>query len=199
MPLSNVQTRSRKQVLTIADLAEAGYDIPGDLVRGQFVSMPPTGHTHAEVEANLAFILKAFAKDKRLGRVMTGEVGIITQRAPDTVRGADVAYVSHERMKGASATGYLDVAPELIGEVISPNDRWTDINEKLEEYFGIGVLVVWILDPKQRRVHVYRSPTQVEKLGPGDMLVIDDLLPGLRIQVDDLFEDGQIEDIRPEK
>lgn len=189
MPSSNTQVRSREQVLTIADLAEAGYDLPGELVRGQFIPMTPTGQAHAAVELNLAFALKSFVQDKHLGKVMTGEVGIITQRSPDTVRGADVAYISYERLKGASAEGYLDVAPELIAEIVSPNDRWTDINQKLEEYFAVGVLTVWIVDPKARRAYVYRSPTQVEKLGPADVLMTEDLLPGLQIPVGNLFED----------
>ena len=88
-----------------------------------------------------------------------------------------------------TAEGYLDVAPELIAEIVSPNDRWTDINQKLEEYFAIGVLTVWIVDPEERRVYVYRSPTQFEKLGPAEVILSEDLLPGLRIPVGDLFED----------
>jgi Uma2 family endonuclease len=186
---SNAQVKSGDRALTITDLREAGYDLPGELVRGQFISMTPTGQIHAAVELNLAFALKSFVQDNHLGRVMTGEVGIITQRSPDTVRGADVAYVSYERLKGASAEGYLDVAPELIAEIVSPNDRWTDINEKLEEYFAVGVLTVWIVDPRERRVYVYRSPTRIEKLGPADVLVVEDFLPGLRIPVEDLFEE----------
>jgi Uma2 family endonuclease len=188
MPSSNAQVEPRDQALTIGDLAEGGYDLPGELVRGQLIPMTPTGQTHAAVELNVAFALKSFLQDKHVGKVMTGEVGIITQRSPDTVRGADVAYISYDRLKDTSADGYLDVAPELIAEIVSPNDRWTDINQKLEEYFAIGVLTVWIVDPEERRVYVYRSPTQVEKLGPAEVIISEDLLPGLRIPVGDLFE-----------
>jgi Uma2 family endonuclease len=189
MPSAVAQVKSEEQALTVSDLAEAGLDLPGELVRGHFIPMSPTGSLHAEVESNLAFALKSFVKGKRLGKVMTGEVGIITGRSPDTVRGADVAYISFERLKGATGEGYLDVPPELIAEVVSPSDRWTDINEKLEEYFAIGVAAVWIVDPQERRVYAYRSPTRVEKLGHADVLTIEDLLPGLRIRVGDLFED----------
>jgi Uma2 family endonuclease len=189
MPSAAAQANPEQQAFTIADLAEAGYDLPGELVRGHFIPMSPTGSLRAEIESNLAYALKSFVKGKHLGKVMTGEVGIITGRSPDTVRGADVAYISFERLKDVTGQGYLDVAPELIAEVVSPSDRWTDINEKLEEYFAIGVAAVWIVDPQERRVYVYRSPTRVEKLGPADVLTIEDLLPGLRIRVADLFED----------
>jgi Uma2 family endonuclease len=189
MPSSRSQARPKEQEVTIAELAEAEYDTPGELVRGQFIPMPPTGHPHATVKANLVFALKSFVKDKNLGKVLSGEIGIITERSPDTVRGADVAYISYRRLQGASAEGYLDVAPELVGEIISPHDRWTDINEKLEEYFDAGVLVVWLIDPKQRCVSVYHSPTRLEKLGHEDVLTMEDILPRLKIRVGELFED----------
>ena len=189
MPPSIAQVAARARTLTIRDLGAAGFDRPGELVRGRFIPTTPTGHRHAEVESNLTFALKSFLKGRHLGKVLSGEVGIITQRSPDTVRGADVAYVSYERLTDASAEGYLNIAPELVGEVVSPNDRWTGINEKLEEYFAIGVLVVWVVDPRERRVYAYRSPTQLEKLGLEDVLVVDDVLPGLRITVSEIFAD----------
>lgn len=60
---------------------------------------------------------------------MSGDLGIITQRDPDTVGSADVVYNSRERLSPAQADGDLEVAPERVIEVISPNDRWTQINE----------------------------------------------------------------------
>nr|WP_256363648.1 Uma2 family endonuclease [Thiohalocapsa sp. ML1] len=100
--------------LTAKDLWQHGPKVSGELVRGRFIEMPPTGHPHASIEANVALELGNFVKQHALGRVMTGEVGIITQYNPDSVRGADVVFISNERLARVQAEGYLDVPPELF-------------------------------------------------------------------------------------
>lgn len=65
------------------------------------------------------------------------EVGIYTRRNPDTVRAADGAFISDERYAQPKQThGFLDVAPDLIVEILSPDDRWSEIKQKLREYFS---------------------------------------------------------------
>lgn len=105
------------------------------------------------------------------------------------MRAADVAYISHQRLKKGSAEGCMDLAPEVVAEIVSPSDRWTEINTKLEEYFAAGVVVVWVVDPQRRQVHVYRSPTQVEKLSETQSLALEAVLPGLTVPVAELFGD----------
>lgn len=149
--------------------------------------MPPTGWPHASIEARMTSKLQQYVDANPVGVVLTGEVGIIIRRDPDTLRGADLAFVSQNRLARASPSGYLDVAPELVVEIISPNDRWTEITAKLDDYFSIGVELVWILDPRRRRVSCYRSPTELELRGAGDTLTAEPMLPGLRLSVADLF------------
>ena len=72
-----------------------------------------------------------FAYHQKLGHVLVGEVGIYTNRNPDTVRGADVAYISKDRLAQTQSQSYLDVAPELIVEVLSPGDSWSEVIEKV--------------------------------------------------------------------
>lgn len=124
------------------------------------MEMSPTGYRHGAVEAAIARQLGNCVEGRRLGTVMSGKVGIITQRNPDTVRGADVAYISNERLARAKAEGYLDVAPELVVEVVSPSDRWSELNEKVNEYLACGVDEVWIVDPRTQRVSSTREPNQ---------------------------------------
>ena len=65
-----------------------------------------------------------------------GGVGLYIRRNPDTVRGADLAYISAERYaKRKQQSGFLDVAQELIVEIMSPDDRWVDVSEKLNRRF----------------------------------------------------------------
>ena len=160
-----------------------------ELVKGEIIFMSPTDYLHGFIEVNFSSLLRKCVGKHKLGRVLGGEVGIYTARNPDTVRGADVAFISNERLAQAKSKSFLDVAPELIVEVLSPDDRWRDINAKLKEYFAIGAQVVWVADPQSRQVHVYRSLTNVAILSGNDTLTAEDILPGFSAQVSDFFEE----------
>lgn len=187
MTAASAQTQLADPLMTAEDLWRDGPMTPGELVRGRFIEMPPTGRPHGTAEARIARLLGNFVEERRLGTVMTGEVGIITKRNPDTVRGADVAFISNERLANARTEGYLDVAPELVVEVVSPNDRWTDLNEKVSEYLACGVLEVWIVDPRTRQV-TCRGAATARAHAAEDILTASDVLPGLSLSVAALFE-----------
>ncbi|MGQ0604165.1 MAG: Uma2 family endonuclease [Anaerolineales bacterium] len=134
--------------------------------------------------------MKAFVRKNKLGKVRVGEVGIYIRRNPDTVRGADVVFISNERYaKRQRQGGFLDVAPDLIVEIMSPDDRWQYVNEKLRDYFSIGVRLVWVANPAEPAVYAYRSLTDVRRFGPEDTLSADEVLPGFSVPVALLFED----------
>jgi Uma2 family endonuclease len=158
-----------------------------ELVRGEIVYMSPTGHPHGFLESNFDRVLGTFVHQHKLGRVFVGEVGIYTQRNPDTVRAADVAFISRQRWSQVRSQSYLDVAPELVIEILSPDDAWGEVMEKLEEYFTSGVLAVWIADPKRQQVYIYHSLTEVQRLSAGDVLADDKVLPGFNVPVAELF------------
>ncbi len=158
-----------------------------ELVKGKLIRKAPTRHPHGHYEVNFVLSLGAFVRQHKLGRVLSGEVGIYTHRDPDTVRAADVAFISNERLAQVQSQSYLDVAPELIVEIMSPDDRWSQVTEKLEEYFAAGVLVVWVADPRRGRLYVYRSLDEVERLTVEDELSGGDVLPGLAVSVAELF------------
>ncbi len=90
-------------------------------------------------------------------------------------------------MGQVKSQSYLDVAPELIVEIISPNDSWSEVMDKLEEYFNLGVLVVWVADPKKQQIYVYHSLTDVRYFTAPDSLPGNHLLPGFSVPVAELF------------
>src|SRR5262245_26840045 len=110
---------------------------PCELVNGRVVPLPPTGAEHAEVELELGTRLRVYGKESGRGRAVGGEVGVYIRRNPDTVRGADIIFISKER-EVRRTKGYFEVAPELVVEVLSPNDSWSDVTEKLADYFSAG-------------------------------------------------------------
>jgi Uma2 family endonuclease len=176
------QTITGEELLAMGDIGRC------ELVEGYLVMLHPNGGAHGSVVANVSSELAQFTRPRKLGSVRTGEVGIYTHRNPDTVRGADVLFISNERLARLKSPGYMDVAPELIVEVMSPEDSWSKVTKKLEEYFEIGVRVVIVADPDDRRLFVYRALTQVQILNSQDTLTIEDVLPGFSVPVSALFE-----------
>jgi Uma2 family endonuclease len=161
-----------------------------ELVEGRIVPVSPGGTEHSVVTTNALRILDAFVRPARLGLVLTGEVGLYTRHNPDTVRGADVAFISTTRLERRSrALTFLDVASELIVEVLSQDDTLAKLADKLREYFAADVKLVWVVDPRARRVHVYRSLGDRRELTEGDTLAGDDVLPGFAAPVAHLFEE----------
>ena len=161
-----------------------------ELVAGRIVGTNmPTGHPHGVIELNIGAALRQYARDNKSGQVMVGEVGIFTRRQPDRVRGADVIYISKERFAKRQSQSFLDVVPEIVVEVVSPNDTWRQFNQKLHEYFEIGVRNVWVVDPESKSVVVYRSFIDFQEFTEADGLTAADILPGFSLPVHDIFED----------
>ena len=177
------------KLITGKELAAMGDIEPCELIEGRVVPMSPTGDEHGKIEANIGAELLVFVRSRKLGQVRVGEVGIYTRRNPDTVRAADVLFVSNERYAQQTSPGYLEVAPDLVVEILSPNDRWTEVTQKLREYFAIGVRLVWVADPQTRSVHAYRALTNVRAFTEKDDLPGDDVLPGFSVKVTQLFEE----------
>lgn len=174
------------KLITGEDLLAMGDIGRCELIDGRIVRMSPTGGEHGIVETKLGRHLDTFVEAQKLGRVMVGEVGIYIRRNPDRVRGADVAFISNERLP-ERPKGYLEVAPDLVVEIMSPADRWQEVREKLDEYFSIGVRWVWIVEPENRAVLVYRSSTEMQVFGEEDILKGEGVLEGLEMPVASLF------------
>ncbi|HSF41267.1 MAG TPA: Uma2 family endonuclease [Thermoanaerobaculia bacterium] len=160
---------------------------PCELVDGRIVPMTPPGDEHGDIEAELVMRLRLYGKESKRGRAVTGDTGIYIRRDPDTVRGPDVLFISKERDAKPRAKGYFEVAPELVVEVLSPDHRPGQMREKLRDYFSADVKVVWVVDPKARRVLVYRSLTDITEFRVGQALTDEELLPGFSLPVSDLF------------
>jgi Uma2 family endonuclease len=166
---------------------DPGY--PEELVQGRVVCMPPPDRKHGFVCGNAAQIFGPFVKERDLGRVMSNDSGVITERNPDTVRGADVAYYSYSRLpRGPLPTGYGPEVPELVVEVRSAGDRWLEIHEKVAEYLAAGVLFVVVLDPEPQTAHMFGADVPPRMLESDDELTVPTLLEGFGVRVGRFFE-----------
>jgi Uma2 family endonuclease len=164
-------------------------DRPSELVRGRVVEMNPPTPRDGQICVNIAYILRQFLETKELGRVVSNDSAVITERNPDSVRGADIAYYSYVKVpRGAFPAVYLDMPPELIFEVRSSTDRWKNVLAKVAEYLQAGVKVVCVLDDDPPTIYYY-TPDQPERILEADAeLVIPDVLPGFRVAIRRFFE-----------
>jgi Uma2 family endonuclease len=187
--MSPSRPRAIERAISGEELLAMGDIGPCELVDGRIVPVTPTGGEHAAIEFRLGAALSAFVRERRVGWVLGGEVGIYTKINPDRVRGADIAVISKARLPGGPGRRFLEVAPELVVEILSPDDRWQDTRQKIEEYFAIGVDRVWVVEPDNRDVLVFSSPTDTRKLSETDELKGEGLLQGFTLRVARLFED----------
>ncbi|MBM3983014.1 MAG: Uma2 family endonuclease [Planctomycetes bacterium] len=135
-------TTTQRALLTAEEFFAQPDPLDGskqELVRGKVVTMPGPDIEHGEVQANIAFLFKAFLNQTPIGREMT-ESGAVTDRKPDTVRGPDLRYSSKERLPlDNRVVGYHTEAPDLCVEIVSPSNSMKGLKAKAKEYLFAGV------------------------------------------------------------
>ena len=158
-----------------------------ELVRGKVVEMNMPFPRHGQVCVKVAQLLANFSDQHSLGHVLSNDSGVITQRAPDTVRGADVAFYSYRKLpKGPLPTHYLDVVPDVVFQVRSPGDRWGELMTKVAEYLNAGVQTVCVVDPENETVHVQDAGRAPQTLTGSDELVLP-IMASFRAPVSHFF------------
>jgi Uma2 family endonuclease len=177
-------------LLTAEEFAELpDNDRPTELIQGQLIVMAPPGSRHGQICARIVYLLQRFLEDQDRGQVLSNDSGIITERNPDTVRGADVAYYSYQRVpRGPMPSGLLAVAPELVFEVLSPTDRWSDVHIKVGEYLHAGVRTACVVDDANRSIHLYHADLPSSVLTANDEFMLPEILPNFRVPTQRFFE-----------
>ena len=158
-----------------------------ELVRGERIMMTPAGFEHGRIVIEISLPLAAFVKQRGLGVVTGAETGFVIARDPDTVRAPDVAFVRAERVPASPLPGFFQGSPDLAVEVLSPSDRASDILAKVRDWLEAGCLAVWLVDPATRTIAVYRSGAPLVTHGIDDELVGDDVIPGFRLTLAEVF------------
>ena len=103
--------------------------------------------------------------------------------------GIDVTYLSAEVMaRQTDASTMVEGIPTLVVEILSPSDTMEDINEKIDVYLAARVPIVWIVDPHRQNVTAHQPGKRTQLFTLGDELTAEPHLPGLRVQVADIFD-----------
>jgi Uma2 family endonuclease len=154
-----------------------------ELVGGRLRVREPVGGAHGRLAVRLAALLHAHVVRHGLGTVMV-EAGYVLRRRPDTVRGPDVSFLSAARVAQADIPDrFINGTPDLAVEILSPEDRTGSLEEKLMDYFDAGVRLVWVADPRRRRIEVIHPDRRSMLLTASDALEGEDVVPGFRCPV----------------
>ena len=177
-------------LLTAEEYAELPDDgKPTELVRGVVVPMNLPTPRHGEICLQAGYLLKQYLETHPVGRAVSNDSGVVTERGPDTVRGPDVAFFSYAKTpRGPLPPGYLPVPPELAFEVRSTSDRWRKINEKVNEYLEAGVVLVCVLDQQTETAHVFHADQPPRQVKRDEELTLPEVFADFRILIRRFFE-----------
>ena len=177
--------RPRRKRLTEHDLLQMPSDgRKYELVNGR-LQIVPTGARHGEIVSNLIGRLHA-AKTPTVA-LYSEAVGF--RMRSGNIRSPDASVMRRERLPdGVSPDEFIDGAPDLAVEVVSPSERAAELLQRVAEYFESGAQEVWLLLPDRRQVYCYRAPLEVQTLEADDTLTGGELLPEFRVRVGELFE-----------
>ena len=166
-------------------------DLPNkstELVRGRLMVREPASTYHGLVQSRLHILVGAYVLQNKLGAVFGQDTGFMIATDPDTVRAPDLAFVARDRVALIGPRGYASLAPDLVTEILSPDDRPGEVLRKLGEWLESGVRLAWLIDPERRIASVYRADGSVTAVAVDGDLHGEDVLPGFVCHLAAVFE-----------
>ncbi|MGH9176804.1 MAG: Uma2 family endonuclease [Vicinamibacterales bacterium] len=167
-------------------LADDGYRY--ELVDGELARMPPTGEGHGDVDRQFIWLLEGFIRPRGVEKLFV-ETAFVLSPDRQTVRQPDIAFVHAHRLRhDRDRERAVRLAPDLVIEIVSPTDRRSAVVAKAHEYLSYGVKLVWVVDPASRSITVFQSNGSEDVLGQNDTIDGEDVLPGFRATLRDIFQ-----------
>ncbi|HXR08846.1 MAG TPA: Uma2 family endonuclease [Candidatus Acidoferrum sp.] len=155
--------------------------LDGDLI------MSPVHENHGAVCVEISMLIGAFVQRRKLGKVYDSSTGY--RLTKDLLLSPDVSFVSNARLKKirVAPDRFLAGAPDLAVEVLSPSDRMTQVNRKLEHYFEHGAKLAWLVNLPKQQVHIYTADSIEALTDLDDVLTGGAVLPGFKCKLRRIF------------
>lgn len=162
------------------------FDKKYEMVDGAPEAKEMGSSLHSGVGTRLIIRLGVHVEAQKLGAVYGPDA---TFQIGHNDRLPHVAFVSAARIPAEGETNEKwQLAPDLVVEIISPGDVWEKVNRKIRDYFAAGVRQIWLISLELREVHVYDAPKSITYLTEEDELINENLLPGFRCRISELFK-----------
>jgi Uma2 family endonuclease len=188
----NAAVEAPKRIWTEAELQalpDDGYI--HEVVSGELVMSPKNNWYHGRICVRLVTSLANFASEHRSGAVLDSSTGYWMHNR--NCRAPDISFVPKSRLAALGfkpkEKRFFPGAPDLAVEILSPSNTRAEIDERLRDFFSSGTQLAWIIDPESESVEICRSLTQRKLLGPGAFLEGEDVLPGFRYPIANLFKE----------
>ena len=151
--------------------------------------MSPAGSEHGRIASRILIRLGSYVEANDLGETFAAETGFLIEEDPDTVRALDAAFVSHKKLNETDqSSAYLPLSPDLVVEVVSPNDSSSDVEAKAEQWLSAGSQIVLVADPKNETFRVYRSKSEIQVLHAGETFASGEVCKDWQLAVNDVFK-----------
>ncbi len=178
----------RTKEWTVEDYLLLGeMNTPCQLINGELIMSPAPTPYHQFISGNLYDILKTESK-RNSGVVFYSPIDLYIDK--NNVLQPDLIYVSKENKNIVTNRG-IEGVPDLVVEIISPSNVFTDRNTKKKKYQNIKVKEYWIVDPGNKTLEIYTS-TQEDQDTPylylaEEGLVTSTVLPQLQFNLKEIF------------
>ncbi|MEA5514466.1 Uma2 family endonuclease [Nodularia sp. UHCC 0506] len=183
-----VNTRTKLTLEEFLNLPEG--DVNYEFIDGQSVPKVSPKFFHSTLQAALLVLIRLWCKGK--GRVGTEWAVILKRQGQDWVPVPDLTYISYERLPASwKRNEACPAIPELVIEIISPDQTIKGFEEKVKDYLAAGVSIVWVVDPEAISIRVF-LPDGSSQVYTDNMLIVNTLLPGLKLTTKQVFEEADL-------
>ena len=159
-----------------------------ELIAGELRKMVPAGWRHGAIGSQLHALLGEHIRQHKLGRAFSADTGFLLARDPDTVRAPDIAFIHKDHLPSSEPEeAFWPGAPDLVVQMVSPGDTLGEVDDKVKMWLDSGTAMVWVVNPKWKNITVYRSATEIETLTENDELDGEDVVPGFRCRIGEIF------------
>lgn len=185
--------------MPLDEFLELSHEQPFDLINGERIPLMSGVAVHGETIRALFLAIWLYISTKLLGDVITETTFIL----PDTYdsnwvegsRTPDVMYYAAGRLQAYKAqtpdwqARPYALVPDFVAEVVSPNDKVSELDKKIDAYLADGVRLIWVIDPQRRKAVVY-APDLEQPIHLAGDAVLDggDVIPGFQVPLSKLFE-----------
>jgi Uma2 family endonuclease len=172
-----------------ADEFEAMPDTKSlELVNG-YLREKKVGAESGSIAGRIYSQLERFCLDKPVGHPLPADIGFrCFPGRPKHVRKPDAAFIRFGRLPGEKLPkGDFKIAPNLAVEVVSPNDLYEELEDKIMEYRSAGVELIWVISPTSRRVLIRRLDGSASEVPEDGELSGEGVVPGFKCAVREFF------------